>query len=69
METGWLIEKHIDGVLCYIAIEFGVFGWTADNSVALRFSRKTDADKFFDVLLVMDDFYEGARVAEHGWAI
>lgn len=68
METGWLIEKHFDGVVHYVSIEFGIIFYTAEHVAALRFARRTDAEKFFDMLLFFDDYYEGAFVREHTWA-
>lgn len=67
METGWLIEKHFDGVLAYLSIDLGMFYYTSDPSTALRFARRIDAERFFDVLLVFDDYHEGAAIVEHSW--
>lgn len=60
-EYGWVIEKYLHSALYYWTGD-PKNPWQTDNLKALRFARRTDAER-------MQSWHcdgEG-RVAEHGW--
>lgn len=58
----WLIERDAGIGLQYLTVHKDLFDWNHDNTKAIRFSRRRDAEM---VARVIGD--EVSRVAEHGW--
>lgn len=68
IETGWLIEHNdtSQGVR-YLTLRHEVSGfWTIDSLLALRFSRKQDADDFRNYFEPIDG--EMDKSVEHQWS-
>ncbi len=66
-EFGWLIEngKQQGEGLAYRFVDNdngGLYGWTPDHNLALRFARRADAEQF----AYHDE--DAWRIVEHGWA-
>lgn len=62
-QTGWLIERHMtpSGQEYLFVNSTGVFAWTTNPLLALRFPRKEDANS---LVAIVED---AVRVAEHTW--
>lgn len=65
-ETAWLIETSIGGKIAYWSgaqLKFGTGGFSPDSLEAIRFIRRTDAEKIVKTLMP----YWQVSVAEHQW--
>jgi hypothetical protein len=62
-EAGWLIEKRERFPAEYLAVIAGMFDWVHDSTLALRFSRETDAERMAEIFLA-----ENVVVNEHLWS-
>jgi hypothetical protein len=60
-ETGWLIEKKVDGSPMWLTSEWQ-FGWTDNSNNAIRFCRRSDAEQIAS-MFENDDI----QVTEHCW--
>ena len=60
-ERGWLIERR-DPVTRYLTVVDEIFGWTEDSLDAIRFARRSDANKMAEIFET-DDVY----ITEHEW--
>jgi hypothetical protein len=60
-ETGWLIEKTVDGCSQWLTCAW-TFGWTDDAANAIRFCRRDDAEQIAS-MMENDDI----RITEHQW--
>jgi hypothetical protein len=60
-ETGWLIEKAVDGRPHWLTCAWE-FGWTDDAENAIRFSRREDAEQ---IASMMEN--EPISITEHMW--
>ena len=64
-EIGWLIELKPNVATSptwYGENEEGVIGWTRDHMLAVRFSRKDDAER-----IIQCEGLTGAFACEHAW--
>ena len=64
-EHGWLIERDIENKTVYVSVENELFTWTTDSTLAIRLSRKEDAERLAKVIDYELSGYD--RVAEHQW--
>lgn len=67
LETGWLIERHTNGFVEWLAPkpdELG-FYWTTDSTLAIRFSRHQDGQVFQNSVVIPST--PPAIVTEHQW--
>lgn len=67
VETGWLIEhKDTSKGVRYLTLRYEVASfWTNDSLLALRFSRKQDADDFREYFAPIEGDMD--KAVEHQW--
>lgn len=61
MESGWLLERRVNGKIEWMAIIGGMWEWTDDSTKALRLARRQDADALAEII------EDAEYVTEHQW--
>ena len=62
VESGWLIERRSEFPAQYLTVLDEMFDWTTDSTIAVRFSRREDADRMSEIFL-----NENVVITEHQW--
>jgi hypothetical protein len=60
-ETGWMLEKSVNGANWFIGVIDGILGWTTDPNKGLRLSRREDAEA---IATICED---AEKISEHLW--
>ena len=68
-EIAWLVETQIKNRPTYITMQYGLFDdYSYDANIAIRFSRKIDAEKVARAMNKLCNQERGWYAAEHSWS-